>query len=912
MNRKNNRRTEVIVASHTHWDRAWYQPFQNLRSRLVHVVDELLEIFATRDDFQVFNFDGQVVVLEDYLAIRPEKRKEIERLVKTGRLKVGPWYVLADEFLAGGEALIRNLLIGHKVGNAFGGVSKVGYTPDSFGHVSQMPQILNGFGIDSFMFSRGLSTKAAKMGQVFRWFAPDGKSWGHAGWLPKGDGMPPLTHVVEDGRRKPLPWPEIRDFLEEHLAFLEKHRHPGVLLVFSGNDHAPAELTIGEMVKLANSHLKGYRFVHSSFDRYVELVKRKARRLSSHSGELRDGGPFGLLSGTQSSRMYLKQANEDCKSTLTKLAEPVCCLASLAGFPYPHAELEHAWKKLLKNHPHDDICGCSVDGVHRDMVTRFRNCIELSEQLAYRSLYWLSHVAEKPVTDGPRVIAGHGLPARKRYRFKHTFDIADPKPRTAVVDSTGKPQPAVPGIVRKQIVHDWDIRTGSFRNRTQWQQEMEWLGELPPCGYEQFVAAFGKNPATDISAKGGTIENSLVRVKMRDDGSVTITDKKTRLSVRGNIFEDNEDSGDGYDYSRLAKSPPTIRSTGMKGRVRSRLVGSLAAEVTCELKMKIPVSLTADHKARSGKIVPLRIRTTARLLPGERRVEFHTIVDNNARDHRLRVVFRSGVERAETVEVEGAFDVLKRPIDLPPKEETADWAQKPIPTKHQDGFVSVSDAKRGLTLINRGLPEYEARRDRGGVSLVLTLFRAFSHLAMDDHFERGSAAGPVVPTPDAQCQGTCVADYAVVLHKGNWEEACTWTDAHAFNSPAGTMEAFTDSPSGKLPRIASLLTIDNPAAVASAIKGPESGEGLAIRLWNISSKPISPTLTTMFRISSVSIVDMLEKPLRRLKHGERSVKLPGIRPKEIVTVLIRRRPLAPKVRSTDIMWPTCAGAFRTY
>ena len=338
----------------------------------------------------------------------------------------------------------------------------------------------------------------------------------------------------------------------------------------------------------------------------------------------------------------------------------------------------------------------------------------------------------------------------------------------------------------------------------------------------------------------------------------------------------------------------------------------MAAEVSCEMVMNVPASLTSNHKARSREMVGLKIVTTARLLPGERRVEFKTRIENNAKDHRVRVAFQSGVVKADTVEAESAFDVVERKIDLPPKEETADWGQQPIPMQHVNSFVSVSDGKIGLTLINRGLPEYEARRDAEGISLVQTLFRAFSHLAMDDHFERGSAAGPVVPTPDAQMQGRFVAEYAVVVHDGTWEEAGTWLDAHAFVSPAGIMQAFTENPTGELPANGSFLSLDDPKAVVSAIKGAESGRGVVVRMWNIGSKPIAPKMTTLYEVTSASLTDMAEKPKKPLKHGKHHVKLPKIAPKEIVTVLLRTKPLAKPVKSGEIMWPTCSNGFRTY
>ncbi len=179
-------KTPVIVASHTHWDRAWYLPFQQFRHMLVSLIDHLLETLRTKKDFKVFNLDGQAVVLEDYLAIRPEKRDELGGHIRSGRITAGPWYVLPDEYLVSGESLIRNLMIGQAVVRQFGKPMDAGYIPDPFGHISQLPQILRGCGLDSIIFTRGLPRAWRKLGSAFRWYAPDGKSFVTA--LPQVEG----------------------------------------------------------------------------------------------------------------------------------------------------------------------------------------------------------------------------------------------------------------------------------------------------------------------------------------------------------------------------------------------------------------------------------------------------------------------------------------------------------------------------------------------------------------------------------------------------------------------------------------------------------------------------------------------------------------------------------------------------
>lgn len=158
---KEDKRIQCHFVSNTHWDREWRFSMQRTRHMLVYMMDMLLDIFETEPRFKSFHLDSQTLPLEDYLEIRPERKKDIEKYVGQGRLLVGPWYCLPDEFSVSGESLIRNLLLGHKVAASFGKVSKTGYSPFSWGQISQMPQIYSGFGIDFVAFYRGINTIVA-------------------------------------------------------------------------------------------------------------------------------------------------------------------------------------------------------------------------------------------------------------------------------------------------------------------------------------------------------------------------------------------------------------------------------------------------------------------------------------------------------------------------------------------------------------------------------------------------------------------------------------------------------------------------------------------------------------------------------------------------------------------------------
>ena len=159
-----------LVVSHFHWDREWYRTFQAYRARLVDAVDSVLELVASDSGFR-FVLDGQAVLVEDYLAVRPTRRNALTRAIAEGRIGVGPWYVQPDTLLPSGESLIRNLLVGREVCAAAGHCSRVAYVPDSFGHPAQLPQLFAGFGLAPFLYWRGNGNELDRLGDRWRWTA---------------------------------------------------------------------------------------------------------------------------------------------------------------------------------------------------------------------------------------------------------------------------------------------------------------------------------------------------------------------------------------------------------------------------------------------------------------------------------------------------------------------------------------------------------------------------------------------------------------------------------------------------------------------------------------------------------------------------------------------------------------------
>jgi alpha-mannosidase len=347
-----------LVVTHTHWDREWYLPFEVFRLRLGSVVDGVLDTLERDASFTSFTLDGQAIVLEDYLEVRPENEGRLRALLDAGRLEVGPSYVLPDEILVGDESLVRNLLLGRRVCRRFGvEPSRAGYLPDSFGHPAQLPQILAGFGIRTFLFSRGMGDEIDDVGVVFRWRAGPAEVVA-CQMLPHYDNFARLSWYHDAEER-------VRAIVERFGELLRGVGQEEIVLA-DGSDHLPIEPELPEIL----SGLERTFQTQFRIGRYDEH-EPAAEGLPVHEGELVGSRLQNILRGVSSARIYLKQANERAERRLVSIETAAALRMLREDASYPASDLRLAWRDLLRNHPHDSICGCSCDEVHRDMLVRY-------------------------------------------------------------------------------------------------------------------------------------------------------------------------------------------------------------------------------------------------------------------------------------------------------------------------------------------------------------------------------------------------------------------------------------------------------------------------------------------------------------------------------------------------------------
>ncbi len=781
----------IAVVPHTHWDREWYEPFQTFRLKLVRMVDGLLDQLERDSSYSHFLLDGQLAVIDDYLAIRPEHEERLRALAASGRLTVGPWYILMDEFLVSGETLVRNLQAGIRRGTAFGGVMEVGYLPDMFGHVAQMPQILAQAGFDHAVVWRGVPSAVDRT--AFVWRAPDGSSV-RAEYLVAGYGNG--AALPDDAKALVR---RLRSMTEEFGDFLGPD---DTLLLMNGTDHQRAQPWLGRVVAEANQIQSEFELVVTSLPEYLGAAP--ARDLPEWEGELRSGARSNLLMGVASNRVDVKQAAARAERSLERQAEPLSALF-LGPDAWPTPFLDLAWTLMLRNAAHDSICACSVDDVVDAVLHRYAEARHIGDGLVDEVL---AAVARSMATAGPlalnasardrsgqvevvvRAVGEPGpdiqvLSERMGIPGSITLDGTTVRNMLGLIqgaridadsfitdvslaeDEDGLEVTVVIGAEERDGVPIEEIKRELFTRLTARPDTMVRLTldqppvrrilarqDVPGFGWAHFIPAQLAHPVQVTNEPGGVVlTNGRITVAIDPvDGTFSVDG----VTGFGRLV-DSGDFGDTYNYS-----PPSIDSVvdtptavvvsvGDQGPVRA------TASVTTTYAW--PERVDDNTNARVGRR-DVEVTTTLELRADESAVRVHTEFVNPSRDHRLRVHLPLP-EPAAVSQAECAFTIVERGLVAEGRPD--EFGTPTFPSRR---FVSAG----GLTVVHEGLLEYELIDidDMAGVgatarTLALTLLRATGMLSRLGMSTRPLPAGPTTPIEGPQLLGPISVHYALAL-----------------------------------------------------------------------------------------------------------------------------------------------------
>jgi glycosyl hydrolase family 38 len=836
-------RRTVAIVPHTHWDREWYSAFQTFRLRLVDLLDEFVPRLEADPSYAHFLLDGQMAVVDDYLAVRPEAGAALRRLAGSGRLSVGPWYILMDEFLVSGETIVRNLQLGLERAAAFGGAMPVGYLPDMFGHIAQMPQLLHQAGFDHAVVWRGVPEAVDRSG--FWWSAPDGSTV-RAEYLRVGYGNG--AAVPDDAKAFVR---RVAAHEAELGAFLVDPGSP--ILWMNGTDHQTPQPWLGRVVSEANELQHDYRFAIMSLARYLAAAPTEG--LPGWRGELRSGARANLLMGVGSNRVDVKQAAARAERALEREAEPLCTLWMPADL-WPKALLDLAWLEVIRNSAHDSICACSADEVGLAVLHRYGEATAIADGLRRRAAKLAGAVvpANGPIALNPSPRARGGvieltLPGDQAVAGAQLIQAT---PAAAVeVTGLGRELPMLlgrlidDGLVSDRAMRSVEVnasenrvdvvlRTGDGHRRA-WrvasamaelwaqagahpgvpvhvrierapsQRVAVHLASVPGYGWAAWSPGpLGVDPVEVHDGRGVVrMSNGLAHMTVEPGTGTFSLNGCTGLDR----LVDDGDDGDTYnwcppDSDVVVDRPDAVEIAVVeRGPVRSRI------HVTRTYGWPARV----DHGKRVGK-ERVEVQTALELRAGEDLVRITTTFDNRARDHRLRAWFPLPVP-ARTSTAECAFAVVERGL------EAEGGPHEPgLATYPSRRFVSAG----GLTVLHEGLLEYELAD--GGRALAVTLVRSTGMLSRNHMTSRPNPAGPALALEGSQVQGHLSLRYAV--HVGH-------ADPYALADQAWVPLELTYGASGAGAASSGSLLAVNGAEVSSLRR---VGGAIELRVFNPSPR----------------------------------------------------------------------------
>lgn len=878
---------KMHVISQTHWDREWYQDFQGVRKRLVYFIDELLDVLEENNDYKYFHMDGQTIVLEDYLAIRPENEQRLRKLIKEGRIIIGPWYVMPDEFLVSGESLVRNLLKGHQMCEDYETKAlNNGYIVDIFGHNSQLPQILKGFDIDSATLFRGIADYEKS---EFLWEAADGSKVLALKLYPDRSYSNFYFAVRWPFDEREYEPQEVKERMEKLLKYMEPKVTTRHYLMMDGVDHIEVEPKLPELINII-SEMENVEIVHTTLEEFTKELMEDKPKLTTIKGELINLGCYGLnnsvINNVWSSMVTLKQMNNDCETMLTSWAEPLSSFRELMGIgKYQQGFFTEAWKYVLMNHPHDSICGCSITRVHKDNEYRFNQARYITEELIEEDLSDLQKNIDTSIfkegfaltlynngqtTHEDIVIANLELPVNDG--DIHNLLLLNEEGKEVEYQIINIEKNKLKSIFEIRRLPQWvsvDIYTIAFKasipamgyttfNYQLKNVESPQAGEYSFHKYNTPVRYTGR-----MQTNYNQWENEFLSINVNENGTLNIKDKNTKKKYENLLmFEDGADIGDGWVYRWPAHDKVILGITAVSS-LSVESSGPLFTRLCVETKLLLPKEIKADGLSRSDSNSELIIKTLIDIRMGSRRIDFISTVDNEVRDHRLRVLFPTGID-SEVFYTSTPFDVYKRSIK---RIDNSHYREIDTKVSPNQGVTIIKDTKNSFSLFNKGLYEVEVIDDYSR-TLALTLYRSFRKEVGQDEGKVGNLMQKLK------------FEYSIYIDASKETNGELMIAGNTYNE--GIMVRCDKLHKGSLPVTNSFIDFNIPGSIVSCFKKAERENFFVLRMFNSEEVDSEGYISFIKTMKKVYRLNMKEEIIGTIE-VDKAIKL-KLRAKEIITL----------------------------
>ncbi|MBE2281048.1 MAG: hypothetical protein IAE91_11700 [Ignavibacteriaceae bacterium] len=921
------------VISNTHWDREWRFPFQRNRQMLVDMIDRVLEILEQYPKYRAFHLDSQSIVVKDYLEIKPHKKDLFTRLVKENRLLIGPWYILPEQFQVGGENLVRNLLMGHKISKAHGGVSKMGYSPFSWGQISQLPQIYKNFGIELIMFYRGVNSLDSHNAE-FLWEGADGT----VALSSRFSTMPrynfyfyiyrPVVHnetpydVEHDWKKGGIPFHFADDLMKnedyymlkypdqyfkenikpsvEHIIDLQAgdFTTPHVVWMEGHDSSGPNEKTV-KIIEDIKKEFKGIDVRHSTLEDYAQALRESItpENLPLVKGERRsaqfDKRSGNLYGYTTSARMYLKQTNFFAENLIQFYSEPFYNFAGILGYDNNSQYLNIGWDYLVQNSAHDSIGGCSLDEIHEDMMWRYKQAIEIAKGVKERAFkYLLSRIDMKTSFDASSgdalvfITLFNPLSFSASGVFEVNLDIPQnyDKGFLKILDSSGKSLTfKIIDSYKHEPVLEQMINRPMFFKMVRYKILLE-VDEIPEFGYKTLCVnpLYKEDYSNDIDLQPGlvskkdgniTLENNFIRVRVRENGTLSIKNK-----ISGKVYKDSAYFYDEGESGHAWVNKPTAPIlTTLKSNAKIKIIedNPLRSTVRIKHKLLLPENLK-ERKSNKPVYALVNISLFVTLEKDSKFIKLTVKLNNTAESHRLRIMFPTGLD-VNSHFGEGQFDIVERSAERP---DTSEWIEQPMYDFPMHHFAAVTDGKNGVAILVNGLKEYELLND-DRKTLAVTLLRSFEYIiqpsSVEDYsFQKG-----------AQCLGENYFEMAFYPFEGSISEGEVLQNALKYNLEPSIIQ--TGQCEGNLPPAGSFMQFSDNRLIFSTFKKTEDDiqNSYALRVYNPFSESIQSSVSFIKNPLEVIVSDLEEKEIERVDLISNNKLKLDLKPKEIVTLLVK-------------------------
>ena len=900
---------KIHVVPHSHWDREWYFTTSRSKVYLMKDLGDVLDTLESDPEFKYFMVDAQGSLLDDYIKWRPQDKERITKLVKMGKLVIGPWYTQTDQLVISGESIVRNMYYGMKRCESFGKYMNVGYVPDSFGQSGNMPQIYREFGIEDTLFWRGVSDDMVEHTD-FNWKGDDG-SVVFTTQIPFG-------YYI--GGKIPEEPKENDEFWEKECLEKAGGRSATRHIYFpNGFDQAPIRTNLPQLIKERNEKDPENEYVISCIEDYIKDVKSEKPELEEVQGELVIAKHMRIHKSIFSSRSDLKVMNTQIQNYVTNVMEPLLTISYNLGNEYPHEAVAEIWKLLFENAAHDSIGSCISDTANEDVYVRYKqardiaiNLVELHSRLIATNVKNSADMTFTLINTLPQkredtVIVKTYVPGGK-------FAIVDEKGNN--VDYTIIQSRDLTDYVLSQIITIDPSRKFYIPDHVFEVTIAIKANDVPALGYVQYSVDTEKDSHKEMEEKS-VLENEYYTIEVEKDGSLTIVDKENNVTYKNQgILVENGDDGDSFNYSPPRKDLEVFSN---ESESSVKISGSdVYSQAVIHFDMVVPENL--EERAEGKVSVTMPVDMTVALRKDSKVIDFNVKVDNKGLSHRLCVVFDSQIVSAFNY-ADQQFGLIKRPNYYEKEmklymesmnnrsekkagiQELANWAndqstwqEPPISIEPTQSYVSLTDGKTGVAVIPQGVREYEVLDDS---KIRLTLFRTYGFMGKENLIYRpGRASGErIIETPAAQLLKQMEFNFGFTTYAGDINDADIDTLAKQYDT---NMEVYTYAEflngrlifsqreiEGKNDIVHSLFETEGNLVV-SAIKKAEEDDGYIIRLYNGKDhRNLDDKIKFNFDVKEAYYTNLREEKTEAIKVENNTISVKELSHCKFVTIWVK-------------------------